>query len=334
MRRLVRVALIALTATGCTSVKIAQRDGCWVRRTEKAFGRVVEEIGPCVAPQPHWSQDPAVRLVQECVAQADFRAQARALEVFSRRLPYPTPQPGKDETVRACMEEVRGSMDAERNRAEMERKLAEVAGERDALKEDAARDRAKLFAEVAGERDALRQESGKDRARLQDRDDKLAEWLGRSHDKLADSLGRSQDKLAESLGQAAQKPPGNATATATSSSTSDGKATNDTGATLAADSGASAPPASAPVSNASVVVPASPPAPPAPAAARPAGATATPAQSAPALPRRAKTLRARRAPSPVRAVSADGCQRVPADGPAPTASAPPCAADGATPAAR
>src|SRR5512133_1883900 len=225
MRRHVGVALLALAAGGCTSVKMVQRDGCWVRRTEKPFGRVLEEVGPCARPQPAWSQDRLTRLVQECVVAADFRAQARGLEGFSRRFPYPTPQPQKEETLRACMEEVRSGMEAERDWAAMEKRLAELTGERDSLKDDASRDRAKLFAEVAGERDASRQDAERDRARFQAREDKLAEWLGKSHDKmsewlgqsqgkLADGLGQSQGKMAEWLGQAALKPPGNATASA------------------------------------------------------------------------------------------------------------------------
>lgn len=269
----VGLGLVALLAAGCTSVKMVQRDGCWVRRTEKPFGRVLEEVGPCARPQPQWSPDRLTRLVQECVAQADFRAQSRALEVFSRRFPYPTPQPQKEETLRACMEEVRSGMEAERDRTEMEKRLADLTGERDTLKEDAARDRAKLFAEVAGERDVLRDDAAKDRARLQAQDERLAEWLGKSH-----------DKMTEWLGQAAQKPPGNATASATSNSTSDGKATNDTGATLASDSGASAPsPSAAPVSSASVVLPGTPAA---------TGASA-PGEGATLPRRRAKRARAR-----------------------------------------
>ena len=52
MLRLVGVALLGLAVGGCTSVKMVQREGCWVRRTEKPFGRVVEEVGPCARAQP------------------------------------------------------------------------------------------------------------------------------------------------------------------------------------------------------------------------------------------------------------------------------------------
>jgi hypothetical protein len=230
MRRTVGVgvALLALAGGGCTSVKMVQRDGCWVRRTEKVFGRVHEEVGPCGRPQPRWSEDRLTRLVQECVAEADWRWQSRALEVWSRGLPYPTPQPRQDELLRACMEEVRTGMAAELDAATLRSRVAEVSGERDALRGDLERDHTKL----------------------QESQEKLTGWLGKSH-----------DQIAEWLGQAAQKPPGNATASATSSSTSDGKASNESGSTLEAKSGSSSPPGAAPVSSASVVVPGLGPAP-------------------------------------------------------------------------
>jgi hypothetical protein len=270
---------------------MVQRDGCWVRRTEKVFGRVLEEVGPCGRPQPRWSEDRLTRLVQECVAEADWRWQSRALEVWSRGLPYPTPQPRQDELLRACMEEVRTGMAAELDAATLRSRVAEVSGERDALRVGLERDRTKL----------------------QESQEKLTGWLGKSH-----------DQIAEWLGQAAQKPPGNATASATSSSTSDGKASNESGSTLEAKSGASSPPGAAPVSNASVVVPGLGP----PAATDPAHRKAVLA---------AKLARARR-PSPV--VSAAGPASVPPAAPPPcaiddpprssTASEPPSAASGSS----
>lgn len=273
MRRLVGVgvALLALGA-GCTSVKMVQRDGCWVRRTEKPFGRVFEEVGPCDRAEPRWAQDRLTRLVQECLAQADRRWHARALEVWSRGLPYPTPQPREDEFLRACMGEMRTGMETEADAARLKDRIGDLAGR---------------VAELSGERDTLRSDAARDHAKLQDREDRLADWLGKSHDRMSDWLG-----------EAAQKPPGNATASATSSSTSDGTATTDSGTTMSADAGSSPAPAATPVSSASVVMPpqgAAPaaqasgaPAPGAPppvaapaaattvTAAQPAGATATP----------------------------------------------------------
>jgi hypothetical protein len=297
----VGVALLALAGAGCTSVKVAQRDGCWVRRTEKSFGRVYEEVGPCDRAAPKWAPDRLTRLVQECMAQADWRWHARALEVWSRRLPYPTPQPREDELLRACMEEARTGMKTEQDAAALTSRIGDLSGR---------------IAELSGERDALRGDAARDHAKLEEREDKLAEWLGKSHDKLSDWLG-----------QAAQKPPGNATASATSSSTSDGTASTDSGTTLSADSGSSSPPAAAPVSSASVVLPPGTAPGSVPAAAP---AAVTPASSRPAevpqrLPKQVK--RARRSTPVIRPAASRACAP-------PAGEATPCTARaGAPPAA-
>ena len=302
MRRLVGVALLAIAAGGCTSVKMVQRDGCWVRRTEKVFGRVVEDIGPCVRPQPQWSQDRLTRLVQECAAQADHRWQVRAMEAWSKKAPSP-PQPPQQEIQRSCMEEARTVIGTETDAGTLRTRVAELSAERDALRSEAERDRAKL----------------------QESHHQIAEWLG----------------------QAAQKPPGNASAFATSSSTNDGIASNESGATLASESGSSPgrggrdsprgrrssslrrrprrppppPPRRAPATPAAP--PASDPGKTGPAAVPPE----KPATAGPADPKlttaRAKEARARRATKIVRAARRDGCDlphAAPCD-PAPSAEA-------------
>lgn len=225
----VAAAVLALAGGGCTSVKMVQRDGCWVRRTEKPLGRVYEEVGPCDRAEPRWAKDRLTRLVQECMAQADWRWHARALEVWSRGLPYPTPQPREDTLLRTCMEETRTGMKVEDDAARLKDRIGDLSGR---------------VAELSGERDALRGDAARERDKLEAREDRLAEWLGTSHGKLSDWLGK-----------AALKPPGNATATASSTSTSDGKATtsSDGKTTLASTGGA--PPGGAPVSSASVVLP-------------------------------------------------------------------------------
>jgi hypothetical protein len=298
MRRIlgIGVALLALAGAGCTSVKMVQRDGCWVRRTEKSFGRVHEEVGPCDRGEPKWAQDRLTRLLQECMAQADWRWHARALEVWSRRLPYPTPQPREDELLRVCLDEARSGMVTEQDAAALKSRIGDLSGR---------------ISELSGERDALRGDAARDHAKLLERDDRLAEWLGKSHDKMSDWLG-----------QAAQKPPGNATASATSSSTSDGTASTDSGTTLSADSGSSVPPSAAPVSSASVVLPPTTPvaAPSGPAVA-PAAATADQHPDA-ARPAPKRTKRARR--PLVRPAAAKACAP-------PAGDATPCTASAATP---
>src|SRR5690606_37913761 len=71
---------LVLMGTGCTSVRMVQREGCWIKQTERWIVGTKEEMGPCARPAQALSQDPVIRAVQECVAQADYRWQARAME--------------------------------------------------------------------------------------------------------------------------------------------------------------------------------------------------------------------------------------------------------------
>lgn len=196
--RVLGAIVLAAVLGGCTSVKMVQRDGCWVRRTEKIFGRVQEEVGPCSRPQPEWAQDRLTRVVQECVAQADYRWQGRAMEAWSKGLPFPA-QPPQEETARACMEEARTGLVTENER------LKQQVGE------------------LARDREALRAQSEHDRAQLRS----------------------ANERLGEHLGEAAKKPAG--TAYATSNSSSDGRAVNENGASLA-ESGSGAPSSGGPPS--------------------------------------------------------------------------------------
>jgi len=141
--RVLGLVLLACVAGGCTSVKMVQRDGCWVRRTEKSFGRVVEDVGPCVRPQPKWVEDRLTRLVQECVAQADYRWQVRAMEAWSKRSPYPA-QPPQQEILHTCMEDARVGLVTESET--LKSRLAEVAGDREVLRQQTAQDHAQLRA--------------------------------------------------------------------------------------------------------------------------------------------------------------------------------------------
>jgi hypothetical protein len=149
--------LLAALGAGCTSVQVAKRDGCWVERRENVFRQVHEEIGPCSRPPPRWSEDRLTRLVQECVADADFRADARAVEAWARRQPAPA-RPSQEDLLRTCMEEARSAIAAETDLTSLRSRLAQVSTERDALLADLARDRAKL----------------------QESHAKLAEWLGKA----------------------------------------------------------------------------------------------------------------------------------------------------------
>ena len=158
--RIPALILLASVAGGCTSVKMVQRDGCWVKRTEKIFGRVIEDLGPCRRAEPQWAEDRLTRLVQECVAQADYRWSVRANEAWAKGAPYPA-QPPQQELLRTCMEEARVGL----------------VSETEALK-------ARL-SEVTGNRDSLRVAAEQDHAKLRESHEKIAEWLGQAAQKPA-----------------------------------------------------------------------------------------------------------------------------------------------------
>jgi hypothetical protein len=160
--RLAGVVVLAAMLGACTSVKMVQRDGCWIKRTEKVFGRVREEIGPCTKAPPKWVDDQLTRLVQECVAQADHRWQLRALDAWSKGRPYPA-QPPQDETLRTCMQEARVGMVTENE--ELKRRVGE------------------LSTELSTNRTALRESADGERAHLRSSNDRIAEWLGQAAQK-------------------------------------------------------------------------------------------------------------------------------------------------------
>ncbi|MGC4119266.1 MAG: hypothetical protein QM765_32810 [Myxococcales bacterium] len=141
-----RLILFAMTAVsllaGCTSVKVVQRDGCWVRQTKQIFSSK-EELGPCGRPEPKWSDDRLTRVTQECVAQADYRWQSRALEAWSRGQPLPE-KPPDDTVLEICMDEVSRSQLAENERLKV--RVSELAADKDALADRSEKDRSHLLA--------------------------------------------------------------------------------------------------------------------------------------------------------------------------------------------
>lgn len=154
------VVAMAVAAGGCTSVRIVQREGCWVRLTERKLGGVQEEIGPCRRPEPKWVDDRLTRLVQECIAQADYRWQERALAAWNRREPLPE-EPRRQALLRECMDEASTG----------------IVSENETLK--------RRLVELAGDRDALRALSDKDRDELRASAQRLAEYLGEAAKKPA-----------------------------------------------------------------------------------------------------------------------------------------------------
>lgn len=165
------VAALVLLGVGCSSVKVVQRDGCWVKRHEKAFGQVNEELGPCVRQPTEWAQDRQTRLVQECVTQADHRWQTQAIAAWSRG--EPLPDHDQEGILQACMSEAGRAMVAEN----------------DALKQ--------RLSEVEGERQALAAAVDENRVALHANNEKLTEFLGQAAQKPAGTATATATSLSD-----------------------------------------------------------------------------------------------------------------------------------------
>ena len=113
---------------GCTSVRVMQRDDCWVRQKTRWPGQVKEELGFCKRPEPAWAQDRLSRVVQECLAQADYRWQNRALAAWERGEPLPDRESDQQVLDRCMSESTR--MAVVENEALQER-LADAKDERE-----------------------------------------------------------------------------------------------------------------------------------------------------------------------------------------------------------
>ena len=59
MGRMGLLAAVLPALVACTSTRMLQREGCWVKQTEKWPGRVSEELGFCTKPAPVWAQTSA-----------------------------------------------------------------------------------------------------------------------------------------------------------------------------------------------------------------------------------------------------------------------------------
>ena len=198
--------MLAVTVTGCSTVKLAQRDGCWVRKTERFLIGSKEEVGPCAPPAPNWSDDRLTRLVQECSARADYRWQGRALEAWNRREPMPE-RPPEESVLRDCMSESTRSMLSEN--AAMKERMGELSAQRDAM---------------AAERDAMRGQEAEARKQVLATEIETRKQLLASEVETRKQLLASHEKLADYLGQAASKAQAPATATASATSDSAGTA--------------------------------------------------------------------------------------------------------------
>ena len=133
------VAIIAC-AVGCTSVRMVERDGCWLKQTEKWPSRVNEEIAFCKKAASAPAQDPLARLVQECVAQADYRWENRAIDAWNRGDAIP-PRDSDEKIAASCMTEAAAALGPEAERAALKARLSDLDRDRDALRNTAETDR-------------------------------------------------------------------------------------------------------------------------------------------------------------------------------------------------
>lgn len=140
MRRLVIVGALCASAMACTSVKLVQRDGCWMKHTDSTFAGSKEELGFCTRQQTEWAQDRLARLVQECLVQADYRWENRAIAAWSRGQPIP-PQEADAETTKVCMAQATEALGLEAENKTLKARLAELGQDREALRGLAEKDR-------------------------------------------------------------------------------------------------------------------------------------------------------------------------------------------------
>ena len=116
MAAFTRLILLAGALLACTSVKMVQRDGCWVKQTSRTLGGTTEELGFCSKARPEWAEDRLARLVQECMAQADYRWENRAIDAWNRDQPIP-PRDSDEKIAATCMSEAAAALGPEAERA-------------------------------------------------------------------------------------------------------------------------------------------------------------------------------------------------------------------------
>lgn len=160
MRGIAKVSALCCALLACTSVKMVQREGCWVKQTERTLGGTTEELGFCSKKAPEWAQDRLARLVQECMAQADYRWENRALAAWTRNEPIPPPETD-EQIAKTCMGQAATALGLEVQNDALKSRLADVS---------------------------------QDRAKLQNATEKDREFLEQSSDKMITALGEAAKK--------------------------------------------------------------------------------------------------------------------------------------------
>ncbi|MCE9668954.1 hypothetical protein LY474_14170 [Myxococcus stipitatus] len=229
MRRVASAVVLAVAMGGCATVKVEQREGCWVKQTRSFLSRVKEEVGPCARPQPEWSEDRLTRLVQECVSHADYRWQSSAMVAWNRGEPLPERE-SDEKVLDRCMATAEKVLAADKG--ELEAQLTQLSEERDALLAKQEQEREAYQQQLNQEREAYQQRLNQEReetlatiAEERERFQSDLEQQRESTQSTLDQLHESNLKMADALGEAAKKPAPNAYATASSTSASEGQAT-------------------------------------------------------------------------------------------------------------
>jgi hypothetical protein len=140
MAGITRLVAACVALCACTTVKMVQREGCWVKQTEKTLGGTKEELGFCSKPRPEWAQDRLARLVQECMAQADYRWENRALAAWTRGDPIPPPD-ADEQIAKTCMTQAAGALGLEAQNDALKSRLSDVSQDRESLRTTAEKSR-------------------------------------------------------------------------------------------------------------------------------------------------------------------------------------------------
>jgi hypothetical protein len=187
MGGIARTAALCGALLACTSVKMVQREGCWVKQTERTLGGSTEELGFCTKARPEWAEDRLSRLVQECMAQADFRWENRALASWQRNEPIPPPD-SDEQIAKTCMSQAASALGLE--------------AQNDALKT--------RLADVSQDRESLRNTSEKSREFLEESSDKMITALGEAAKKPAPSAVATATSTGTAKTESDQRsaPPG------------------------------------------------------------------------------------------------------------------------------
>jgi hypothetical protein len=135
-----QLAMAAIALFGCTSVRMVERNGCWLKQSSGFFSGTHEELGFCKKPAMEVAQDRVGRLVQECIAQADHRWENRAIAAWGRGQPIPAQDAG-DTVAKACMNEAAAMFGPEAENNVLKSRLADLNQEREALRAMAEGDR-------------------------------------------------------------------------------------------------------------------------------------------------------------------------------------------------